>query len=170
MALLVVSLAASADQRELVGRVVWVADGDSFELIDAAGERLDVRIAGIDAPEKGQAFADRSKRSLMRLIRDREVRVDWYKLDRFDRHVGKVWVLSPDAPCRQNDCPKTLDVAMAQLLTGLAWYFRRFADEIPEEDRARYADAEYEARARRVGLWRDAQPVPPWQWRDEHRR
>jgi endonuclease YncB( thermonuclease family) len=170
LALLVLSLTACADGRELVGRVVWVADGDSFELVDATGERFEVRIAGIDAPEKGQAWSDRSKRNMMRLIRDREVRVDWYKLDRFDRYVGKVWVRAPDAPCPGDDCPKTLDVAMAQLTVGLAWYFRRFEDEIPAEDRVRYADAEQEARQRRVGLWRDARPVPPWEWRDTHRR
>ncbi|HSN73098.1 MAG TPA: thermonuclease family protein [Steroidobacteraceae bacterium] len=170
LALLTASLGACADQRQLTGTVVWVADGDSFELADEYGERFEVRIAGIDAPEKGQAFADRSKRNLMRLIRDQEVRVDWYKLDRFDRYVGKVWVRPPDGTCRGAGCPKTLDVAMAQLTQGLAWYFDRFADEIPAEDRVRYADAEHEARARRAGLWRDGRPMPPWQWRDERRR
>jgi endonuclease YncB( thermonuclease family) len=170
LALIVLSVAACADGRELTGRVVWVADGDSFKLEDAAGERFEVRIAGIDAPEKGQAWSDRSKRNMMQLIRDREVRVDWYKLDRFDRYVGKVWVAPADAPCRGDACPKTLDVAMAQLTQGLAWYFRRFEAEIPAEDRARYADAEQEARQRGIGLWRDARPVPPWDWRDQHRR
>ena len=168
-ALLTASLGACAEGRELVGRVVWVADGDSFELADDRGDRWEVRIAGIDAPEKGQPFADRSRRDLIRLIRDREVRVDWYKVDRFDRYVGKVWVRSPDAPCRADDCPKTLDVGMTQLTIGLAWYFYRFADEIAIEDRARYADAEHEARARRSGLWRDAAPLPPWEWREQRR-
>jgi endonuclease YncB( thermonuclease family) len=156
----------AADDRVLHGRVVWVADGDSFELVDATGERIEVRISGIDAPEQGQAYADASRSSMIRLIRNRDVSVEWYKLDRYDRYVGKVRVRSSAGVCRDVDCPPTLDVAMVQLDAGLAWCFKRFAVELEPEDRARYADAEHRARSRRIGLWRDSSPVPPWEWRD----
>ena len=59
----------------------------------------------------------------------------------------------------------TLDVGLAQITTGRAWWFRKYADEQSPEDRARYEFAEQEARAKRVGLWRDGTAVPPWEWR-----
>jgi endonuclease YncB( thermonuclease family) len=60
---------------------------------------------------------------------------------------------------------KTLDVGYAQISVGLAWWFRRYADEQSAEDRGRYASEEEEARLRKRGLWQDANPVPPWEWR-----
>ena len=58
------------------------------------------------------------------------------------------------------------DVALAQLDAGLAWWFRRYAAEQPPQERAEYASAEDRARADAVGLWRDRDPVPPWEWRN----
>ncbi len=59
----------------------------------------------------------------------------------------------------------TLDAGLAQLTVGLAWHFTRYAHEQSTEERERYADAEREARAKRVGLWSDPAPVAPWEWR-----
>jgi micrococcal nuclease len=42
---------------------------------------------------------------------------------------------------------------------GLAWHYTRYSDD------ATLADAEGEARAAARGLWRDREPVPPWEWR-----
>jgi endonuclease YncB( thermonuclease family) len=53
---------------------------------------------------------------------------------------------------------------------GLAWHFKRHAAEQGEEDRARYADDEREARARKAGLWVEPDPVPPWEWRERARQ
>ena len=72
---------------------------------------------------------------------------------------------SPDARCQHAACPKTLDVGLAQITVGLAWHYKRYAPEQSEEDREHYAFAEEEARARRAGLWREREPVPPWEWR-----
>lgn len=62
-------------------------------------------------------------------------------------------------------CPTTLDAGHAQITAGLAWWYRKYASEQSAEDAAAYELSETEARARRVGLWRDAEPVPPWEWR-----
>jgi endonuclease YncB( thermonuclease family) len=45
----------------VVGRVVGVSDGDTITVLDDAKTQHKVRFAGIDAPEKGQAFGERSK-------------------------------------------------------------------------------------------------------------
>jgi len=150
----------------LLGRVVGVTDGDTVTVLDAAKAQHKVRLAGIDAPEKGQPFGERSKENLSRLVFGRDVRVDWHKRDRYGRLVGTVWVVSPDMPCiGKPDCPKNLDAGLAQLTVGLAWHYRKYAHEQEPQQRGQYAFAEEEARVKRAGLWRDPNPVPPWEWR-----
>ena len=89
------------------------------------------------------------------------VRVEWDKRDRYGRIVGKVRVQPSDCPT----CPMTLDAGQAQLASGMAWWYRKYAKDQSPKDRGRYEFEEQEARARRVGLWGDADPVPPWEWR-----
>ena len=66
---------------------------------------------------------------------------------------------------RPAPCPRTLDTGLAQVTTGLAWHYKKYERDQSEEDRHRYADAETEARARRLGLWQDPAAAPPWDWR-----
>lgn len=73
--------------------------------------------------------------------------------------------MSPDARCQGAQCPKTLDAGLAQATVGLAWHHKQDAGEQSAEDRERYSFTEAEARARRAGLWRDAEPVASWEWR-----
>ena len=158
----------AAAQTVIVGRVVGVTDGDTITLLDGSKTQHRIRLAGIDAPERGQAGAQRSKESLSSLVYDQPVRVESAKRDRYDRNVGKVWVASPDSPCRgKSDCPMTLDAGLAQIAVGRAWWFRKYADEQSPEDRGRYEFAEQEARAKKAGLWRDGTAVPPWEWRQQ---
>jgi len=161
--LTVLTFAAHAET--LAGRVVGVADGDTATVLDANKVRHKVRLSGIDAPEKAQAFGSRSKQHLSDLVFQKEVSVEWNKRDRYGRIVGKVMVQSPDCP----RCPKNLDVGQAQLSVGLAWWYRKYAREQTPEDRGRYESEELEARARRVGLWRDPAPEPPWDFRQAKR-
>ena len=91
----------------------------------------------------------------------KEVRVEFEKYDRYGRIVGKVWVTPIDCPT----CGKTLDVGLAQITTGMAWWFRRYAHEQSSEDQERYEFAEQEAKAKKVGLWEDKNPIPPWEFR-----
>lgn len=152
---------------ELRGRVIGLSDGDTVTVLDANKTRHRVRIAGIDAPERGQPGAQRSKESLFALVYEQPVRVQWKKRDRFDGIVGTIWVAAPDSPCRgKPDCPMTVDVGLVQITIGRAWWFRKHADEQSPEERRRYEFAEQEARARKAGLWRDGTAVPPWEWRE----
>lgn len=66
----------------LVGYVVGVADGDTITVLDAERQQHKIRLMGIDAPEKAQAFGDRSKTNLSRLVFNKDVRVEWNKRDR----------------------------------------------------------------------------------------
>ena len=163
-------LAATVHAETLTGRVVYVADGDTVTVQDAAHSRHQIRLAGIDAPELMQAFGNRSKLHLSRLVFDKAVSVEYSKRDDHGRVVGKVMVASPDAcPDASDACPKTLDAGLAQIAVGLAWWYRYFAAEQSEEDQHRYEFAEFEARTRNAGLWVDSEPVPPGEWRRRNR-
>lgn len=138
---------------------------------DAADIRHRIRLSGIDAPELRQRFGRQAKQNLYRLLFDKTVSVEYEKRDDHGRIVGKIMVASPDAcPDASITCPKTLDAGMAQLTVGLAWWYRYYAAEQTEQDRHRYEFAEYEARARKAGLWVDANPLPPWDWRRRKRK
>lgn len=165
---LLVSVAVQAETLE--GKIVRIVDGDTLVLLDASNTQHRVRLSGIDTPERGQPFGRRASQNLARLAGAKPARLEWYKKDRWDRLIGTVWVQSPDAQCQGAECPKTLDIGLAQITQGLAWHFKRYAHEQPEAERERYSFAEEEARAKGAGLWRDPNPVPPWEWRKRKRR
>ncbi len=136
----------------LVGRVVGLADGDTVTVLDDQKAQHKVRLAGIDAPEKGQAFGNVSKQSLSDLVYDKTVSVEWHKVDRYGRKVGKILI-------------DDLDANLEQVKRGLSWHYKDYAKEQSPEDQTRYADAEAQARLDKRGLWVDAEPIPPWAWR-----
>ncbi len=144
------------------GRVVGVSDGDTITVLRDK-EHVKIRLVGIDAPEKAQAFGNVARQHMADMVFGKEVRVDSRKKDKYGRTIARVWVAS--AECQASDCPKTLDAGMALLTMGLAWHYKQYAKEQPEEERERYSFAEFEARAKKVGLWSEAKPVPPWEWR-----
>ena len=45
----------------ITGKVVSVADGDTVTVLTPAKKQVKVRLDGVDAPEKAQAFGDPSK-------------------------------------------------------------------------------------------------------------
>jgi endonuclease YncB( thermonuclease family) len=151
----------------LHGRVVGVSDGDTITVLDSARQQYKIRLSGIDAPEKAQAFGQRSKENLSRLVFDRNVTVEWRKKDRYGRTVGKVMVA--EASCREANCPKVLDACHAQIVAGMAWWYRQYAKEQEPGDANQYEQSEQEARTRRIGLWTDPQPTPPWEWRKKRK-
>ncbi len=133
-------------------RVVGIADGDTLTILDSSNQQHRVRLSGIDAPEKKQPFGSRAKQNLSALAFGKGATVEWSKLDRYGRIVGKVTVNGED-------------VGLQQLQAGLAWWYRQYAREQSPQDRASYSQAENEARMARVGLWGDSQSVPPWEYR-----
>jgi endonuclease YncB( thermonuclease family) len=137
----------------IVGRVVGVADGDTLTVLDALKHQHKIRLSGIDAPEGGQAFGNRSKEALSNCAFGKQATVDADKSDRYGRSIGKVVVNGVDCNLRQIEL-------------GLAWHFVKYAGERPPTESKAYAAAEVAARAAKRGLWIDAYAMPPWAWRD----
>jgi endonuclease YncB( thermonuclease family) len=145
-ALLLLARIAHADVLE--GRVVHVGDGDSLTLC-VEREPIRVRLVGIDAPEYKQAFGKRSRESLVELCADRVARVTWNLKDRYGRTLGRVSCAGADANAEQ-------------VRRGMAW-----VSDLDAADQ-NLQRAQHAARAARLGLWRDASPIPPWKWRRAH--
>lgn len=136
----------------LQGRVVAIADGDTVTVLDDTNTQFKIRLMGIDAPEKKQAFGSKSKESLSGLIFNQQVTVEYFKKDRYGRTIGKIIV-------------GNIDANLEQIKAGLAWHYKKYQKEQTLEDRSLYAQAEEQARAEKLGLWKDAEPIPPWDWR-----
>jgi len=151
-AALLLALAFTANAETITGRVVGVADGDTITVLDADKVQHKIRLAGIDAPEKKQAFGQRSKQSLSDLAFGKDVIVETTKRDKYRREIGKVLV-------------NGRDVNLVQVERGMAWFYRQYQREQSPNDRRLYEAAEDAAKANKRGLWRDADPVPPWEFR-----
>lgn len=133
------------------GPVVTIFDGDTVEvLVDQRPRR--VRLEGIDAPEKVQAFGARAKQRLADLVGGQVVSVESEKVDKYGRTVGKLTL-------------NGVDVNLSMVADGLAWWYRKYSSEQPRTDQVLYEAAETRAKAERRGLWVDPAPMPPWEWR-----
>jgi micrococcal nuclease len=133
----------------LVCLVIAIADGDTLTArceTPAGLENIKVRLAEIDAPEKGQAFGSRSKQHLADLCFQKQASVTPRTKDRYQRTVATV------------EC-EGKDAGTEQVRAGMAWVFDRYVT-----DRSLYA-VQDDARSAKRGLWADANPVPPWEWR-----
>ncbi|MCI0660099.1 MAG: thermonuclease family protein [Acidobacteria bacterium] len=140
----------------ITGRVVGVSDGDTITVLDAGNRQHKIRLDGIDAPESRQAFGTRSKQSLSELVFGQTVTVAGSKTDRYGRTVGNVAVNGQDA-------------GLIQVERGMAWFYRQYAGDLSRDRALDYERAEDRARVDRRGLWADAKPVEPWEYRAEAR-
>jgi endonuclease YncB( thermonuclease family) len=140
-------------------KVTKVFDGDTFQFVHDS-TNFQVRLSGIDAPERQQAYADQAKRALMRWTEHQEVRIEVLKIDTYGRLVAKVEIESGK---------NAGDVSLRLLEQGFAWHFKRYIKDQPIADRERYALAEEAARRAQLGLWAEQQPVAPWQFREQQR-
>jgi len=152
VAVLLIVLQWIAHADVLLGHVVSVSDGDTITVLDDSKQRHVIRLMGIDAPEKAQAYGQKAKESLSDLVFNKEVSVTWFKRDRYGRTVGQVYV-------------DDTDVCLEQIKRGLAWHYKDYEREQSVNDRSRYAIAEEQARIARIGLWSDERQIEPSKFR-----
>lgn len=141
----------------LTGRVVRVSDGDTIVVLDSGNAQHKIRLTGIDAPERGQAYGTKSKDYLSDSVAGKFVVVEYEKRDRYQRILGKVLLSSED-------------MNIEQVKAGFAWHYKKYQDEQTPADRELYSKTEIEAREDRRGLWHDPEPVPPWEFRETKRK
>jgi endonuclease YncB( thermonuclease family) len=170
IAILLGAAAPHSHAATLTGQVVKVADGDTVTVrnrgllnrlpgltVTQNGTRYRVRFLGIDAPEKNQAFGQDSRQNLDRLVYRKQVTVDYNGNDRYGRIVGKVLLDGKN-------------INLEQIKSGSAWFYRHYAKDVAPADRKAYEAAEDAAKSAKLGLWKDASPTPPWDFRASERK
>ncbi len=128
----------------LEGRVVGVTDGDTLTLL-VDKTQYKIRLQGIDAPEKNQPFGNQSKKALSEKVFQKTVKVLSQGQDKYGRTLGIVYA---------DGCVNT-----AMVKEGLAWHYKQYSGS------KTLATAEEKAREVKTGLWADANPIAPWDWR-----
>ena len=130
--------------------VVGIADGDTLTARCGTSDnyrQVKVRLAGIDAPEKAQAFGNASKQHLSDLCFQRQAVIKIRLVDRYGRSVADV------------EC-KGQDVGESQVKAGMAWVYTQYA-----QGYTRLPQLQITAQTSKRGLWADKTPVAPWEFR-----
>ena len=138
-------IAAVAGAESFVARVITVIDGDTVVVLQGQ-RKTTVRLAGIDAPEKLQAYGIASRDALATLVLKKNVMVIPKAVDDYGRVVAQL---------RLGEA----DVSEMQLRRGMAWENSRF-----HNDKALLA-LQTEARRERRGLWASPNPLSPSEFR-----
>ena len=131
----------------LPGVVVGIVDGDTADVRLESG-MIRIRLHGIDAPEIGQPYGNTARTCLSDLVYGKNVLVEPYEQDRYDRLVARIWF-------------GERDINAEMIKSGFAWVYRRYAED------PRYCAYEKGARDRRQGLWQSPsqEAIAPWEWR-----
>lgn len=130
-------------------KVIRVADGDTITVQDSKNKHIRVRLEGIDCPEIGQPFGNTARQYTASYCMGKTVKIEKVGQDRYGRTLAIVWA-------------GDVNVNKALIKAGLAWQYRGNRDQS-------LANLEREARNARKGLWRDNNPMAPWDWRRTNR-
>ncbi|OJV54212.1 MAG: hypothetical protein BGO31_12730 [Bacteroidetes bacterium 43-16] len=131
----------------LSGKVVRIADGDSFTLLTTDNKQVRIRLYGIDCPENGQPYSKVAKEFTGKFLSSGKVVVQRKDIDRYQRIVGIVIVAD------------SFNLNESLLKAGLAWHYKSF-DKNPI-----WAGYENEAKMKKLGLWQEPNVIAPWDWR-----
>lgn len=148
--LLLCLLLASPAQADFSGRVTGVREGDLLD-IRHGGRIVRIRLAGIDAPEPDQRFGRDTRQQLAAMAGNRQAQVLERGMDKHGYTVARVVV-------------NGVDLGLAQIEAGMAWHFDPTPPLLSPQTTQQYRQAEAKARKTRLGLWRDLNPLPPWDW------
>jgi len=132
-------------------KVITIADGDTFTILEN-DKPVRIRVDAIDAPEKGMPFAKASKKYLSALCFGKMVTVHAVTIDRYGRTVARA------------SLPNGKDISTEMIRAGYAWHYKKYSKDVL------LSNLEIQARKSRAGLWKDKEPVAPWEIRKLHRK
>jgi micrococcal nuclease len=150
---ILLSAAANTLANDAKYKVSYIYDGDTVKLQSLqSGQEIKLRINDIDAPERNQSYGKQSRRALIKLCKGSNIRIDatLTGTDQYHRYLGKLY------------CNNT-NASLYLLQQGLAWHNAKYSTD------ATMRSAAAKARAQKVGLWKQRNPMPPWVWRQKHR-
>jgi micrococcal nuclease len=126
--------------------VYRILDGDSFEG-RANGQTYRIRLFGIDAPEKGQDFYQKSKDRLGQLCKEGPITIKIRNKDYFGRWVADAYTSTG------------IFINQVMVKEGFAWHFTKYSKD------PTFKKLERDARDAQIGIWSFENPVAPWEYR-----
>ncbi len=145
--LLTLGFSAQAGTKSVV-KVTGVVDGDTLKVL-MDGQQQNVRLHGIDAPEREQEYGQASTKALRQITTGRTVTIDVLDQDRYGRPVVMVYA---DGAC--------VNEIMLQL--GYAWVYTKYCTQ---EFCGDWMALQNQAKIKHAGLWASRSPMSPWEWR-----
>ncbi|MEQ1936453.1 MAG: thermonuclease family protein, partial [Fimbriimonadaceae bacterium] len=142
------AIISATEPTELKAKITVVTDGDTITALDKNSVQAKLRLHGIDAPESGQAFSTKAKEFTSALCFEKTVEIKIVDTDQYGSYVAIVTL--PDG--------KILNDALVR--NGMAWWYEQQA---PKD--AILKTCQESAKAEKLGLWADSDPVPPWEFR-----
>jgi len=134
------------------GKVIGIIDGDTFKLLTQDLIQIKVRLANIDCPENKQPFSSKAKQFVSDAIFGKQVTIHVLKKDRYGRSIANV------------NYDDSLDLSQELLKQGLAWHYLQYSkDPLLQK-------LEDQAKKEKLGLWKDKDPIPPWEWRKNEKK
>lgn len=145
---IIVTIKQSAKQKDtrISGKVIKVADGDTFTILTKENEQIRVRFYGIDAPERKQDYGTKSRNFVNELVYGKMVKIEDKGIDRYKRLLGVIWI-------------DGINLNEALLENGLAWHYKQF------DKSKRYAELEEKAKKNKLNIWSQENPIAPWEFR-----
>ena len=143
---LILNLSAARANDVSGARVISVVDGNTLEVMGSDNEVKKVVLEGIDSPELEQAYGDKAKKFLEKLVLEKNVTVKLTGKDRKGNYLGIVTI------------GEKTDARIELLKEGLAWTAER--NPVPELESYRR-----KAEEKGKGLWKEGNQTPPWIFR-----
>lgn len=138
---------AVADGFTFTAAVAQVKDGDTI-VVFRNKNRIVVNLPSVDAPELDQPFGLEAKRFTAKLVKGKVVILKTYEAG--NPLYAEVWF------------DKNRNLGRELIRAGLAW--PKIQDQFSE-----MGQMQSMAKAAKVGLWEDEDPIAPWEWRNGKR-
>jgi endonuclease YncB( thermonuclease family) len=141
----------AAHAADFGGMVTHVTDGDTVWIRpDAPGAKaIKLRLEGIDAPERCQAWGGAASAALASRVLGQHVQVRTRATDTYDRQLGNITLAGED-------------ISAWMVANGHAWSYRY------RHNRGPYVVQENQARAGHRGLFADPLAIEPRRFRQRH--
>jgi len=133
------------------GQIRRAWGGDNFEVVDNRQLHF-AFIRGIDTPEPYQTYFHEAKAVLQELSWKKNITVNVFDHDDWKREVCEVRISNPETG-------EAIDPALVLLQKGLAWF-----DQSNGPHAETYREAETLAKSKKIGIWSQSNPVPPWEF------
>lgn len=128
------------------GKVIKIKDGDTVVILDSLNNQITIRLAEVDCPENGQPFGKQAKKFTADEVGMKNITYQIQSKDRYGRTIAKVFYNG-----------KYLSKEIIK--NGFGWHYKQYSTS------KELAEIEIQAKNNNLGLWKQKNPIAPWEFR-----